>query len=141
MKKYTTLIISFIIIAGVFFLINSSFAGVITESVSGFGQQVYGGDPRPPQEVAALIIQVIIGLMGMVFFTLLIYGGYMYMTAGGKEERIKKAKDTIIAAVIGLLIVLAAYAIATFVINAILEGTGGGASGGGAGGNGGAAAD
>jgi len=130
MKKFTSLIIIFITLIGIFFLINSSSAGLITNGVSSFGQAVYGGEPRPPQEIAALIIRVVIGLLGMVFFALLVYGGYMYMTAAGKEERVKKAKDTIVAAVIGLIIVLASYAIATFVINAVTSSTGGGGGGG-----------
>lgn len=123
MKKYIVLIVIFSL-CSVLLLANLASAGIITEGVSSFGGQVYGGEPRPPQEIAALIIKALMGLLGMVFFALLVYGGFLYMTAAGKEDQIKKAKDTIIRAVIGLLIVLTSYAIASFILGAIGEGTG-----------------
>jgi hypothetical protein len=48
---------------------------------------------------------------------LMIYGGYNWMTAAGDEQKIDKAKDTIRAAMIGLIIIIAAYAISIFVIS------------------------
>ena len=48
---------------------------------------------------------------------LIIYGGILWMTAMGKENQVEKAKNIIIQAVIGLVIVLAAYAITSFIGN------------------------
>jgi hypothetical protein len=51
----------------------------------------------------------------------MIYGGYRWMMASGREEEVQKAKDTIKAAIIGLIIVLSAYTI-TYFISRSLEG-------------------
>jgi len=56
-----------------------------------------------------------LSLVGVIFFALMIYAGFLWMTAQGKEEQAKKALDTIIACIIGLIIILAAYAITRFI--------------------------
>ncbi len=63
------------------------------------------------------IVQAVLSLLGTIFFILTIYAGVLWMTAQGKDEQVKKAKDIIQAAIIGLAVVLAAYAITYFVTN------------------------
>lgn len=65
--------------------------------------------------VIALVVQGFLGLLGMIFLILIITAGYNWMTAGGEEEKIRKAKDMIQRAIIGLIIIIAAYAITYFV--------------------------
>jgi hypothetical protein len=72
-------------------------------------------------QTAGTIINTLLGLMGILFTLLLIYGGYLWMTAQGDEGRVTKGKDVIKNAVIGLAIVAAAMSISTFVINAIIQ--------------------
>ncbi len=69
--------------------------------------------------LAGTIVRALLGLVGIVFFILIIYGGYSWMTAGGNDDKILKAKKLIIRAVIGLAIVASAYSIAYFVTQAI----------------------
>ena len=52
--------------------------------------------------------------IGVIFFVLMIYGGFLWMTARGNEQQVEKAKDLIISAVIGLIIIFAAYAITMY---------------------------
>ncbi len=66
--------------------------------------------------IIARIIRVVLGLIGIILVVLIIYGGYIYMTAGGNEEQISKAKAILKNAMIGLAIVLAAYSIVLFVM-------------------------
>ncbi len=73
----------------------------------------------------ANIIRVILGLLGIVAVALVIYGGYLYMTAEGIPEKIERAKKLLISAVIGLVIVLSAFAIASFILSRLVESTGG----------------
>ena len=108
-------------------------AGVITSGVQSFGSQVYGGTPKPPQVLAALILFSLMGLLGIIAVALIVYAGFLWMTSQGKEDVIKKAKNILISAVIGLLIIFSAYAIASFVVEQILNAAGPGASGGGGG--------
>lgn len=63
---------------------------------------------------AGKIIGVALSFVGAIFFILMIYGGFLWMTARGDEGQVTKAKDMIFAAVIGLVIVLSAYAITSF---------------------------
>lgn len=66
--------------------------------------------------VVGTIIQVILGIIGIIFLVLLIYGGFVWGTAAGDSAKVQKAKSIIIAAVIGLVIIIAAYAITTFAL-------------------------
>lgn len=61
------------------------------------------------------IINIVLSLLGIVFIILMIYGGITYMLARGNEDQTKKAKSLITQAIIGLVIVLAAYAITFFI--------------------------
>ncbi len=66
------------------------------------------------------IVKGLLGFIGVVMLLIVIYGGFLWMTAGGDPSKVKKGKDMIIQAVIGLIIVLIAYAITTFVFNTLL---------------------
>jgi len=70
--------------------------------------------------IIAGIINVVLGLLGLVFVVLIVYAGFLWMTAGGNAETVKKAKGIMINAIIGLVITVAAYAIASYVISAIV---------------------
>ena len=63
----------------------------------------------------ASIIKVVLGLLGTIFVILMIYAGILWMTAGGNDEQVKKAQKIIQRAVIGLIIVVLAYAITYFI--------------------------
>lgn len=65
------------------------------------------------------IITTIISFVGVIFLILIVAGGLMWMTAGGSEERITKAKKLIINATVGVIIVFLSYAIVYFVMSKI----------------------
>jgi len=65
--------------------------------------------------VLGKMIGIILSFLGVLFFALMIYGGFLWMTARGNDQQVTNAKELIIAAVIGLIIVLSAYAITAFV--------------------------
>jgi len=73
--------------------------------------------------IIARVIKVILSMLGIIFIILLIYAGLGWMTSGGNEEKVGKAKKTITAAIIGLVIVLSAYAITVFVIDNLIGST------------------
>lgn len=64
------------------------------------------------------IINIFLSFIGIVFMILLILGGFNWMTAGGREEKVQEASRTIKQAIIGLIIVLGSYAISYFIIKA-----------------------
>ncbi len=63
------------------------------------------------------VISVVLALVGLIFLILMIYAGYNWMTARGEEEKVTKAKDTINRAIIGIIIVVGAYAIWAFIFS------------------------
>lgn len=65
------------------------------------------------------IIKVVVGMLGLVCVVIIIMGGIQYMTSAGDAGKVKKAKDTILYGVIGLIICVLAFAITTFIINAV----------------------
>ncbi len=73
--------------------------------------------------IAASVINIALGLLGISFMGLLIYGGFTWMTAQGNEEEAKKAIKIIQMAVIGLIIIISAYSITHFVFSALNEST------------------
>lgn len=76
-----------------------------------------------PAAVIGSIIGYALSFIGIIFLCLLIYGGALWMTSFGNEQKVKTAKELITGAVIGLVIILAAYAITHFVIGALVTTT------------------
>lgn len=62
------------------------------------------------------IVQWVLGFLGLVAVIMILIGGFQWMTAGGNEEKVASAKKIISAAVIGLIVVLLAWAIVIFVV-------------------------
>jgi uncharacterized membrane protein YwzB len=67
------------------------------------------------------IIAVLLSVLGIVFVVLVVYAGFLYLTAAGDDSKVKKAKELLTQSVIGLIIIIAAYAIASFVIDALVD--------------------
>lgn len=70
---------------------------------------------------AGQIIGLVLSFVGVIFLVLMIYAGILWMTASGNEQQTTKAKDLIISAVIGIIIVFAAYAITNFIGSEIIK--------------------
>ncbi len=84
--------------------------------------------------VVARIIRAGLGILGILAVCIIVYAGYLWMTAGGNAERVDRAKRLLINGLIGLIIIFASVAIVQFVISAVLRSTGAGGDGGGDGG-------
>ena len=68
------------------------------------------------------ILNAVVGVLGIVAVIVIVMGGVGYMTSGGDPGKTKKAKDTILYGVIGLIIVALAFVIVNFVIKNIIPG-------------------
>jgi len=66
-------------------------------------------------QLLATVLQVFLGLLGIIFIYLMVIAGYNYMTAAGDQAKVEKAIDTIQRAIIGLVIIVTAYAITAFI--------------------------
>ncbi len=70
------------------------------------------------------LISVLLSLLGVIFLLLIIYAGFTWMTAQGDTKKTQKAKDILITSVVGLIILLSAYAISSFVLDQLATATG-----------------
>lgn len=84
-----------------------------------------GLSAQDPRLTVAKIIRIGFGLLGTIAVILVIYAGFLWMTAAGNQDKIQRAKDILKAAVIGLVIMLSAFAITSFIISQLLEATNG----------------
>lgn len=93
------------------------------------GSKAWGNPPGETgmAEIVQYVISAFLGLLGIIFLVLIIYSGFNWMTAQGDEEKVTLAKDTLSRAVIGLIIIIAAYSITYFVFSS-LSGTDGASS-------------
>lgn len=80
---------------------------------------------KDPREIATRIIQIALGLLGIIAVAIIMYGGYVWMTAQGDADKVETAQKILRNGVVGLLIVLAAFGLATYIINRLLYSTGG----------------
>ena len=98
----------------------------IDANLTAVGEQT-GLTARDPRAIVGTIIKAALGLLGAVAICLVLYGGFLYMTAGGEEAKGGKAKKVLINATIGAVIILASYSIVSFIFKAITDaGRGGG---------------
>ena len=63
----------------------------------------------------SLVISIALSLLGVIFLILTIYGGFIWMNSRGNDQDVEKAKTIIRNSIIGLLIVVVAYAITEFI--------------------------
>ena len=80
-----------------------------------------GATPADLSVVIGTVIKTALGVVGVVFLVLMVYAGYIWMIARGDEAKVEKAKDTIVNCIIGIVIVVGAYAITSFIVNALAK--------------------
>ena len=113
------------VICYLFFAFNFCFAKYTANDISSFVSDVnqgVGADTVDYQTFVAKIVQAGLGVVGLVFFILIFYGGYLWLSSHGKEETIKKAQDTIVASIIGLMIIVGSYALTNLVFKRLVGG-------------------
>lgn len=87
----------------------------------GSGGAYKASDVSSLATIMGVIVSGAISLLGIIFIILIILSGYQWMTAGGNEEAVKKSRTKMVNAVIGLLVVVASYAIWAFISNVLIK--------------------
>jgi len=128
-KKYSKIIkiagVCLMALLAIFLLSNFSLAAnngvdVGLEQAAGTGLN----NSQDIRVIIANITRVIIGFLGIIAVGLIIYAGWLWMTSEGNEEKVEQAKKLLINAVIGLIIILSAFAIASFILNRLIGSVG-----------------
>ena len=91
-----------------------------TANSAGGVNDVGGGNDTLVQNITN-IINGIIAVLGIVAVVVIILGGVQYMTSSGDAAKVKKAKDTILYGVIGLIVCVLAFAVVNFVIMGLID--------------------
>jgi len=120
------------VVAGVFFVVQK----VSAQPNLGINSLAEGGLILGQTDIRVIIgriVQIFLGLLGMIAVIIILYAGFLWMTAGGDSGKIAIAKKWMINGVIGLVIILSAFSIAQFIVGSLIEATTGGAGGAGTG--------
>ena len=134
MEKGTILAMALLVLTPVLAFSTPVFAaGPITEDEAWGGgatgvnktslQGQIGLGDRDPREIVASVVRIILGFLGIIAVVIILLGGFKWMTAGGNEDKVGEAKKLIMAGIIGLVIILASWGIATFVLNQLIIAT------------------
>jgi len=116
--------ISFLLLtAAVFFVSDAAFAQVEIDPEYG---TTFGLGTADLMSTVIKIVQWALGFLGLIAVIMIMYGGFVWMTAAGNTDKVDKAKKIIIRAVIGLVIVLLAWAITLFIMRTMSDVTDGG---------------
>lgn len=67
------------------------------------------------------VIQALLTMVGVLFLVLTIYAGFLWMTAAGEKTKVESAKKILTNAVIGLILIIAAYALSSFIIETLVK--------------------
>lgn len=118
-KSKIKLIISFLVFIFIFQPVLVS--ATISDQLQHIGKNAGYFDRSVPEEESIVIaiaklINIILSFLGVIFVILLIYSGFMWMTAGGNEAQVEKAKKIMIRAIIGVIIVLVSFVATWFVM-------------------------
>ncbi len=70
-----------------------------------------------PRDAAVSLIKVIMTFLGIIAVVVILLGGFKWLTAAGNEDKVAEARKLIVAGIIGLIIILSAWAITAFVVN------------------------
>ncbi len=126
MKKFATLITTFAIavlgsVAVLPFAVQPAHATTTDEMTKGYQAAGGGSQTSSTASLSGLIktvIDVLLYVLGAVAVIMIVIGGIKYTTSNGDQAQVTSAKNTIMYAVIGLIVAIMAYAIVNFVINA-----------------------
>lgn len=123
--KYVQIIVMAIVVFALILIPKGIFAaqtagdlllGGATSTAGKAGVDINGPEV---QNLVGSIVSGALTLVGVLFFLLMLYGGITWMLARGNDEYSKRALNTIVAAIVGLIVVGASYAITQFVINSV----------------------
>ena len=74
-----------------------------------------------PRDIMASLLNLAMTFLAIIAVIVILIGGFKWMTAAGSEDKVSEAKKIVVGGVIGLVIILAAWAIASFVLTTVAE--------------------
>ena len=99
---------------------QSPFTGALTNAQA-VGATAHINSTQSVQQIIGNIINVVLGFLGVVFLALILYAGFLWMTANGEEKGVLKAKEILKQSIIGLIVIASAFAISNFVLGSLIN--------------------
>lgn len=87
------------------------------------GLNALGGKSEDASSIVKKVIDFLLFLIGVIAVIMVIYGGIQYALSAGDPNKVSKAKNTIVYAVIGIVVAMLAFAIVNFVVDQFNKGT------------------
>ena len=89
--------------------------------VEKYRDSTIGSNQQDAMPIISVIINVVIGLIGLVAVIMIIVGGIMYTSSQGNPDKVKQAKDIILYSIVGLVVALLAFAVVNFVLTNVFN--------------------
>ena len=130
MRKKILVLASLLFVLGVLSVSGSAYAALnLGSNITKQAAERAGYNPNADEttlaETVGSIIKTVLSTVGVIFLALMVYAGFLWMTARGESEQVDKAQDIIRAAIIGLIITVASYSITAFIVPRMVEKAGG----------------
>ncbi|MFB6225848.1 MAG: hypothetical protein ABEJ02_00685 [Candidatus Paceibacteria bacterium] len=119
-KKITTSLLVFALLLVPLHSVHGSFIDRAQNKLQQSGNAA--GVSKEEGDLGTMIgsgIRIVLQLVGVIFLVLMVYAGFLWMTSRGQEDKIEKARDIMTATVIGMFIVITAYAITVLVTGSV----------------------
>jgi hypothetical protein len=117
-KALKNLLLSLLLFGGMFFIFTPAVSHAQDAQLEDVGTAAELSD-EPIATIVGRIIGIFLSVLGIIFLLLVLYAGFLWMTAAGNADQVDKAKKLLIQATIGLIIILLSFAITNFVIRAL----------------------
>lgn len=101
---------------GIVFLNNNYASASVKDQITAGVNETGQNDRRNVGDIAKVVINVMLFLVGILAVIMIIYSGIIYVTSSGNAPAISKAKTTLTYSIVGLVVAIFAYAIVNFVI-------------------------
>lgn len=120
MKKHFFILLSFLILYPQLVVALNLGGNVAKEAATAAGYSAQTSETTF-SETLGTVVKAALSLVGVIFLILMVYAGFLWMTAHGKEDQIEQAQNIIRTAIIGLIITVGAYSITAFVLPRVLS--------------------
>ena len=124
MKRFITFTVSLAFFLGV---VSNAYAIDLGNNLVKNAAEKAGYDKQTSDttfaETLGGVVQTALSFVGIIFLSLMVYAGFLWMTARGETDQVDKAKKIIFQSIIGLAITVGAYSITAFVVPALLKKT------------------
>lgn len=124
MKNFSMMVALLLVIGVVAVLSNdTAFAQPLDQIQTGV-DAIGGSDSASAESTIKTIVNTLLYLIGAVAVIMLVYGGFKYMTSGGDSAAVASAKNTVLYAVVGLVVAILAFSISNFVVGTFTDSDG-----------------